>query len=169
MDSLDGNGRKDYWTYDVSCLHRMYRADNNTKMAFIDIDMAKSDSKPADMKGGELPFGKDLHIESWDKITLDAKSGYFLRAMLTDEDGKPYNQNGVGANNIKATNNSRFAFVAYPAEYGVTGIKTFIVNQENGLYKEKGVYSKDTGSDGNKSIIQWPGKNPIALGWELER
>ncbi len=155
QQDCDGNGLKDYWTYDVSCLHRMYRVDGSTKVAFIPIDMAKADNKPADMKGGELPFGKNLPIEPWDKITLSAKSGYFFRAMLTDGSGNSYNINGVGINNIKATNNSQFAFVAYPEKYGVTGVNTFIVNQEGTIY------ATDCGSDEKKIVLQWPGANPM--------
>jgi len=45
----DQNGIKDYWTYDVSCLHRMYLRDNETKVGLISIDLAKADVEAANI------------------------------------------------------------------------------------------------------------------------
>jgi hypothetical protein len=114
----------------------MLRADGKTKCANIDIGFAKADAQPADSK---IFAGK---IEDWSGIKPQPKSGYFFRAM------SGYNQNEV--NGVNATNSYAFAFVAYPAEYGKTGKRTFIIN-ESGT-----VYSKDTGSDANKIVLQWP-------------
>src|SRR3989339_666964 len=44
----DGNALKDFWTYDISCIHRMLRADNTIKIAFIPVDLAKADAASAD-------------------------------------------------------------------------------------------------------------------------
>ncbi|MEW6027168.1 MAG: DUF2950 family protein [Planctomycetota bacterium] len=157
LQDCDGNGIKDYWTYDISCFHRMYRPDGQTKVSFIPINMALSDSKSADMKGGESPFGGVATIEPWTAISMTPKSGYFFQVMSTDENGKAYNQNAVGNTGIKAANSSKFAFVAYPAKYAETGVNTFIVNQEGT------VYSCDCGSDATKIVLQWPGGNPSGV------
>ena len=50
-----------------------------------------------------------------------------------------------------------FAFCAYPASYGNTGVRTFIVN-EAGV-----VYQNDLGSSG--AIAQWPSTDPTTVGW----
>jgi len=149
QQDCDGNGIKDYWTYDISCLHRMYRKDNTTKIAFIPIDMARADMASASMSGDINPFGTPK-IESWAEIMTGSKSGYLFMAMVADEKGIPYNQNPVGPNKILATNNSKFAFIAYPDVYGISGINTFIVNEEGAIY------ARDMKSDKNKIILQWP-------------
>ena len=60
-----------------------------------------------------------------------------------------------------AFNPDRYGFCAYPAEYGKTGVMTFIVNQAGVRYQ------KDTGG---KNIDQWPceeDKDPTADGWKV--
>ena len=153
----DGNGIKDYWTYDVSCLHRMFRADGQTKTAFIAIDHARADVNTAET--GD--FGESPAIEDWVRITLTPKSGYYFQAMEVDENDEPYNQGEVGETKIRATNKNKFAFVAYPAEYGKTGRRTFIVNEQGT------VYSIDVNPDIQGVALKWPGSNdagPYAKG-----
>ncbi|HLD36564.1 MAG TPA: DUF2950 family protein [Planctomycetota bacterium] len=145
----DGNGIKDYWTYDISCLHRMYRADNTTKLAFIAVDHARADANAAE--AGD--FGSTPLIEDWTEVTLGAKDGYYFQAMELDENGEPYNQEEVGETGIKATNKTKFGFVAYPAEYSQTGRRTFIVNEQGT------VYSIDVNPDIQGVVLKWPGSN----------
>ncbi len=142
----DGNGIKDYWTYDVSCLHRMYRADNTTKTSFIPLDIARADDSMAE--AGD--FGATPLIEDWIDVASGPKSGYYFQAMELDENGEPYNQEEVGETRIKATNKTRFGFVAYPAEYGKTGRLTFIVNEQGT------VYSIDVNPDIQGVVLRWP-------------
>lgn len=155
QQDFDRNGIKDYWTYDVSCFHRMYHKDKETKVNFIDIAFAKADGAP---RVDANIFGSDLTLEDWSSAAFTtAKRGYYYRAMLTDEDGNPYNQNEVGEKKIKATNSNKFAFVAYPAVYGTTGLRTFIVNELGHIY------GTDCRSDANKIILHWPGKDPTKV------
>jgi len=155
QQDVDGNGIKDYWTYDVSCFYRMYRFDGTTKVAIIDSSFARADANRA----VDGVFGATPTFENWDagptQLTPAPKSGYWIRAMTTDETGMPYNQNKVNGI-IKATNNSKFAFVAYPAEYGKTGRRTFIINQN------MAPYAKDTSG---KPVLTWPA-NPAGEGWQ---
>jgi len=148
----DGNGLKDYWTYDVSCFYRMYRLDGVSRIEFEPLDVALADAKPADYTGGIKPFGdsKVSTIEPWPDAQVTPRYGYLFRAMLTDQDGNLYNQNPVGANKILATNSDKYGFVAYPVEYGVSGVRTFIVN-EGGT-----VFGTDCGSDAAKVVLTWP-------------
>lgn len=127
----DRNGKKDFWTYDVSCFHRMFRADGSTKVAAIDITFAQADAAPAK----DDIFGKGV-IEPWkDKVPAPVPNkGYLFRAMTNSDKNTPYNINSVGPNNIPATNNFLWGFCAYLAEYNSTGIRTFIINQAGTIY-----------------------------------
>lgn len=152
QQDCDGNGIKDYWTYDISCFNRMYRADGVTKVNFIDAAFARADANRA----VDGVFGKSPAFENWDagpkQLTPAPKSGYWYSRLTTTfiNSGVLYQINTVGTNSVPACHNSLFAFVAYPAEYGKTGIRTFIVN-EGGT-----VYATDCGSDKAKVVLQWP-------------
>jgi len=146
----DGNGLKDYWTYDVSGLHRMLRPDGLTRCEFISVDLANADASPADVsifEGNKLSQRLNARVLS--------KYGYLFEAMTWDENGQPYNQEMVDG--IPAANQAKFAFVAYPETYVTTGTKTFIIN-ESGT-----VYEVDPGSNQDKMILQWPGIDPIEV------
>ena len=153
QQDVDGNGIKDYWTYDVSCFNRMYRADGTTKINFIDISFARADASRAE----DDVFGFPA-IEPWStgptQLLSAPKSGYWFQVMELDESGGPYNQNEIGENKIPATNNTKFAFVAYPDVYGSTGINIFIMNEAGTIYQT------DPGSDEDKIVLQWPAKSP---------
>ena len=128
-----GTSVKTYWTYDISCFNRMHRADCVTKVNFIDIAFAKADAKPF---APANIFGAGVSIEDWSKTLHIPKSGYHFRMIAKDEDGTAYNQVGVGGNNIPAGNQYKFAICAFPAEYGTTGIRTFIVNEGGTIYSK---------------------------------
>jgi hypothetical protein len=147
QNDIDGNGIQDYWTYDLSGMYRTLK--NGKPTCYINIDFAKADT--GWHKDGT--FGAGI-TEDWNPIsvTLGPKSGYYYQAILTDEDGIPYNQNWVRG--VKATNSTKFAFVAYPMVYGSSGDRTFIIN-ERGV-----IYATDCGSDEAKIILKWPGKYP---------
>jgi prepilin-type N-terminal cleavage/methylation domain-containing protein len=164
----DGNGLKDYWTGDVSCLHRMYRADNTTKTAFIAIDLARADAAPLNPLGiTTLPFGAPT-IEVWTNVVAAVKSGYWFQVManhdllVTIPPGTTYAVNNVGTVPSAACHNSRFGFMAAPDAYGTSGVNSFIVNQEGTIY------ANDTGAtvDANKWLTaagetrNWPTVNP---------
>ena len=145
---FDGNGISDFWTYDLSCLYRIKSSETSAESDLIDIATAKADAHPAPIGF----FGSTPLLTQIENDKFIPKRGYYFQAMLIDETGKPYNQNIVGANKIQAANSSRFAFVAYPAVYGKTGKRTFITD-ESGM-----IYWKDTESDTNKIILDWPNK-----------
>jgi hypothetical protein len=153
----DKNGIKDYWTYDISCLHRMYQADGKTKINLIDIGFAAEDEAWAK---NDI-FGAGI-IEPWtDAITEEGSpSLYSYRAMLTDEDGQLYNQNEVGENKTKATNSSKFAFVAYPYIIEEFGARIFIVNESGTIYATK---KSGSNLDDKRIVLQWPGKDPTKV------
>ena len=78
--------------------------------------------------------------------------GYWFALMKYYSNGKetlPYD---------KEFSKEHFAIVAFPAEYGVTGIYTLIVNEE------WDVYMKDLGK--GEYIDTYPGPDPTKYGWE---
>ena len=161
----DGNKKRDYWTFDVSCLFRMLQANGTTPVETIEKELARADGAPAKNDA----FG-EVKILTWEQaaFTPVPRSGYLFRTMTKDFKGNNYNQNVVG--NVTATNDRGYAFIAYPAVYGKTGTKTFIVNQTGKTY------STDCGGEDKKIVLQWPAdpvrsKSPKAtahtFGWGL--
>ena len=149
----DGNAIKDYYTFDVAGLH--YHTNMlGSKLQYIDIKSAKADPS----------------VTNWDaNAKCEPMNGYYFKAMVRGGDGANYNKNlavrAVGpitAMETLAFNPDRYGFCAYPAEYGKTGVMTFLVNQAGVRYQ------KDIGG---KPIDQWPckeGEDPTAKdGWEV--
>jgi len=100
--------------------------------------------------------GNRLKIVDYETARADAQgsalpsSGYLFDLLQTDESGTtPYSAN----------RKTKVGFVAYPAVYGKSGLRTFVVN-ENGS-----VYGKDIGT---VRLMGYPGLNPIAKGWAVE-
>ena len=156
----DGNALKDFWTYDISCIHRMLRADNTIKIAFIPVDLAKADAASADVTGGALPFG-GLQIESWVTVLTGAKSGYLFRAMTLDAPGgNNYRINTVGTNTIAACNNNSYGFMAAPIVYGTSGVNSLIVNESGTVYANDTGLSADPWKTTTTGGLDWPGVNP---------
>jgi hypothetical protein len=85
---------------------------------------------------------------AWDGVQKGAKPyhGYYFRVL----EGQGPNAPG-GAHNYFAKSKliGGFGLVAWPAEYGVTGIHTFIVNQDGVVYQ--------------KDIAPVPGKPPLSI------
>jgi hypothetical protein len=152
MMDPDGNDVQDYWTKDISCLYRMCRTDDGTPVAFIGLDLAKADAAP--YQKGKSGKAGDRKIVALPQVS--PKAGYFFEVMKYDEEGNPYQQN-PDEDGYKHSNQYKFAFVAYPAEYGKTGTKVFIIN-ELGT-----VYAIDPGSDREKIILRWPGDDPTTV------
>ncbi|MBI5779461.1 MAG: DUF2950 family protein [Planctomycetes bacterium] len=150
QQDADGNGIRDYWTYDVSGLYRMLRADGRTKCEFISVDLANADASPADVS-----IFENSKLAQRLSAKVQPKYGYLFEAMSEDEAGESYNQEMVAG--IPAANQTRFAFVAYPETYGKTGTKTFIVDESGTIYEV------DPGSNQSKTVLQWPGPNPISI------
>jgi len=151
---LDGNGIKDYWTYDLSCFNRMTRADGVTKVACIDTSFARADN----LRAVDAVLGGTPAVEAWDAgaanpLVKSAKSGYWFEVLaLNFVGGAAYNVNPVGTNAVPACNGSIFGFVAAPDVWGASGINMFCVNEGGSIY------STDPGSNitVGGTVNQWP-------------
>ncbi len=138
----DLNGAQDYWTLDVAGYYYRLDASGNT-LKYIEARMAKAD---------RLGLGK------YTKDAPEPRDGYWLRAMTTDEAGNAYTANTNEAQTV-GMNPSKYGYCAYPAEYGVSGTMTYIVNEE-GV-----VYEKDLGADSKDGCDTWPASDPSTAGW----
>jgi DUF2950 family protein len=90
----------------------------------------------ADGRGGLVPLvPKGLADATWDgqKHALTPYHGYFFRIL----DGQGPHAPG-GAHSFRGNNKllGGFGLVAWPAQYGGTGILTFIVNQDGEIYQK---------------------------------
>ena len=56
--------------------------------------------------------------------------GYYFRSLVSE--GKPASSHASN----RRTSGSRFAFVAYPAEYRSTGVMTYLINQDGVVYEK---------------------------------
>lgn len=156
--NYDGNAYRDYWTYDISCFHRMKIA-SGTKIGMIDISVARSDFRAA----ADDVFGAGTNFEDWGAFTPTAKAGYFMRVLTTTYEGTDYNQNTVGANYIPAANTVLFGMMVAPETYGITGVRSSIMCQDGVIY------SVDCGGEGNKWKtttnweLRWPSQVPSSV------
>lgn len=159
VQDVDANGIKDKWTYDLSCLHRTYRKNSQLKVNFIPGYIAWADTTFSPTFTASNIFD-GISLEDWSSLSPKPFGGYWFKAMKYDGNGIPYNQNPAGKNKILATNPEKFAFVAYPEKYGISGVLTFSVNEWNWIY------GKDLGPNPNiNELERWPADNPSTKGW----
>jgi Protein of unknown function (DUF2950) len=75
--------------------------------------------------------------------TAKAYHGYYFALLKSQGANSP---GGSHSYVVKDTMMGGFAMVAWPAQYGVTGVNTFIVNQDGA------VYEKDLGAHANPPV-----------------
>lgn len=115
----DGNLVPDYWTGDVAGLNSLSTGAGPIQL--IERSVAEADANPLQpLVPAPIP-----------------KDGYYFQAMEHDDSGDKrvsYRQNTDGSGK-RIHNTSAFGVCAYPANYGVTGRFTFIVNERNVILK----------------------------------
>ena len=152
----DGNGIKDYWTYDVSGLHRTLRADALTKVAFIPLDIAQADPRS---QYAQDPFGvgHNMFDGDWTLGTtrIQPKSGYWFTVLDLDNlAGNPYNVNEIvpGDPATLGCNHNKYGFMSIPDVYGSSGVRSFIVNEAGTIYAVDSGYSLGVAGNGFPSV-----------------
>lgn len=104
----DGNGVPDFWTADVTGLYAA---------GLIDRALAEADSEPlVPLVPRPVPY-----------------KGYYFRALVADNSDRfagPYRQE-TDRKSGKVHHLTKFGFIAFPAEPGVTGKYMWIVNENN--------------------------------------
>ena len=129
----DDNRTNDFWVGDLRSLY--YHKTLGQEIMLIEPTVADADA--CALSGG-LP---------------KPKAGYLFRAVKHYREGGAVKRYGV--DEAKSRNGGKFGFVAYPAEYGVTGRSTFLVGEENTIWR------KDTMGEPVTVMPENPGKE----GW----
>lgn len=125
-----------YWTGDVAGLYAL------DDIRLIDPEVSAADAAPLpahDRNAGKGPV---------------ARSGYLFRTMTDDAAGAPYQQD-LNKDGAATENRTSYGVCTWPVEYPKSGRYTFIVNQDNVIWK------RDTGG---QVVLQFP-KDPKAEGW----
>jgi len=137
---MDGNAVPDYWTGDWSGFCRI-AAPGGAPCGMIDPQVAAADASPLPRTDGPRPrLGETLPPKPY--------KGYWF-AALKKADGKPLAVDGPEGDG-KAWGNLRgYAFVAYPAKYGVSGRRTFVTREDGAIW------GKDCGP-GGAAPEEWP-------------
>ena len=124
----DGNGKQDYWRGDISGLYALRHKDQRIKL--IDIAIAGADNRP---------------LQDISEYTLPgAKAGYWYRALRFADEVTP--------------EGDRFAVCAFPDAYGGSGTWTFIVSEDNKIFK------KDLGHGHGLDVFP---SDLVAEGWSI--
>lgn len=148
---LDRNGAHDYWTRDLAAFHAVHDA-SGAPVSYLPLAWARADAAPAraypELAGRTAPY-----------------KGYLFKALRTDPDGRPYVQPGApgpAAGNAPrgpCTHPAGFAFCAWPARYGVDGVRTYLVSET------AVVFETDLGPDA-KGVETWPHPEDPKNGWK---
>lgn len=143
-DDADGNALPDYWTGDWSGFHRALGADGRPadRMA---PEVAAADGAPL---GPESGLGPPLAARPF--------KGYWFRAM-EKADGARLAVDGPDSDGYARENLRAYAFVAWPAEHGVSGKRTFMVREDGTVWARE----FDAGA---APPLEWPA-DPAGAGW----
>jgi general secretion pathway protein G len=152
----DNNLVNDFWVADVYSLYALCpllidgnalkpdpKPERSKAILLIEPSAAEADAAPTKVPG---------RLAAPDVPA--AKAGYFFRAVEKDEEGKPYGEDTDGRGE-KFRNRTKFAFCAYPADYGKGGKLTFLMTEDCTIWR------KDTGG---KPVTQTPAE-PAKEGW----
>jgi len=150
----DWNHVNDFWTADVAGLYTLKQ--NGQSIKLIELSVALADGAPIE-KGSAadmIPALADFGVPA-------PKAGYWFRAMEKDNSLQPAELLRVDTGGTppmgKVHNTSKFGFCAYPAEYGASGLRTFIVNENNTLFW------KDTQGE---PVLEWPTDAELQADWK---
>jgi hypothetical protein len=150
----DGNKIQDFWTGDVAGLYLLKSADGEM-IKLIEISAAAADAKPLakGAAGGRHPGLEGVAVAA-------PKAGYFFQAMTHDKSSgtaEGYATNTAGQPDLGPVHNhSRFGICAFPADYGASGTRTFIINEGNTIFW------KDTQGE---PVLEWPSDQELKDGW----
>lgn len=151
----DGNLVNDFWTADVAGLYTC-KDQKGQPVKLIELSAALADAAPLEKgaAGGKVPALSDFGVPA-------PKAGYWFRAMEKTNDVQPGEllrvDTGGEPRMGKVHNTSRFGYCAYPAEYGATGVQTFIVSESNTIFW------KDTQGE---PVLEWPTNAELQAEWK---
>lgn len=127
-EDLDGNGQEDYWTGDWSGLARLAGPDGSA-VALLPEGAGAADLRPlaASAPGAQRPRLLDAAPSApW--------NGYRFAALELDEAGQPLASDGPDPDSDPHEHASKFAFIAVPAEPGVTGYASLVLCEDGRVW-----------------------------------
>jgi hypothetical protein len=132
----DDNKIQDFWRGNIAGLYGVVPPDSSEMIRLIELSVAGADSDPA----GVLEVGaKGPGQVAPDRYTTPSpKAGYLFKA-LRHADERP-----------DALDRDRFAACAYPDDYLVSGMLTFIISEDHTIFK------KDLGAQGPPAVYPDP-------------
>ncbi|HYE99879.1 MAG TPA: DUF2950 family protein [Planctomycetota bacterium] len=149
----DDNKVHDFWAGDVAGLYAL-TSQGGEMIKLIELSAALADAAPLAAGDANGRIGKLEGVWA-------PKAGYFFQVLTTDASVTPaetYAQDTQGQPNLgKLFNPSRFGFCAFPAEYGSSGTRTFIINEGNTIYWT------DTGGE---PVLEWPDDATLKAEWK---
>lgn len=131
----DGNGVNDFWTGDIAGL---------LQHGLIPRELAAADARPL------VPLvSKPV-----------AYMGYYFVAMETDETEQPPEElrQDTDKKSGKVHHRTKFAYCAYPVEFGVTGRNSYIINENNTIR-----WSYTQGD----AVLHWPSDDDMRQLWAI--
>jgi hypothetical protein len=132
----DENGQREFWRADISGLYSVVPKGSREMIKLIEISVAGADDSPQGTLAPEQ--NGPGHVAQEHFARRAPKAGYFYRALRhADEDPKKLDP-------------TRFAACAYPAEYPMSGRKTFIIREDNTIY------ARDLGRPGPPDVYPDP-------------
>lgn len=155
-NDLDRNGVNDYWTADVAGLYCLeVKVTSNAIAALNDIGVASADTTPyaGKFENSDIKYNSDFHLR--ENGVPKPRAGYLYRMMTHDPQGKPYAID-TDDSKVPVHNFRKFAVVATPAEYGVTGNSTYIVNEGAAIFRT---------DNGGKPVLKWPSAAELSRNW----
>jgi Protein of unknown function (DUF2950) len=149
----DANGTNDYWVGDLSGLYRIEVKGEPIKLVELNWTLADTHPILSMIKAGPIPGSPKTKLRAAGVSKPDFGTSFCVVEKFEDQNGKGWKYDVGGGRNP-----SRFAFCAYPSEYGKTGRFTFIINETNVVYR------KDL--EGS-ALGVWP-LDPAKAGWEKQ-
>jgi hypothetical protein len=149
----DGNKVNDFWTGDVAGLYTLKSGGDSIKL--IELSIALADAAPL-----EAGAAAGQYVAPSTLGNPGPKAGYHYRVMTHDNSSgksEPYATSTGGTPDLgKVHHVSCFGFCAYPAEYGATGTKTYIINEGYTIFW------KDTQGE---PVLEWPTDAELKADW----
>ena len=139
----DNNQINDFWRGDIAGLYGFCPRDSTEMVKLLEISVAGADAQPLDKSTNPPTPGKMTGLAYY--ATHAPKAGYWFRAIRHADEKD------------KLDTESRFAAVAYPADYPKSGRWTYVVDESNTIYK------RDLGRPGGIDV--YPTDEELKLQW----
>lgn len=126
----DNNGINDFWRGDIAGLYSLCPSDSAEMVKLIECSVAGADSHPVEAGSTPPRPGRVTGLTYY--TGRIPKAGYWFQALRHADEKSP--------------DPNRFAACAYPADYPKSGRWTYVVNEQNTLFR------RDLGRPGSLEV-----------------